>query len=108
MRQRGKKDITIIDLPCGDMNWMPTLVNKLESDGITVNYHGYDIVPQLINANKEKFRDRPRYSFTHIDGTKEGAVLSKGDILLSRDVVNHLPIKEDLTLLRNFVKSGIK
>jgi hypothetical protein len=102
----GKKQITLIDFPCGDMNWMPTLVDKFERSGIAVNYHGYDIVPQLIERNIKKFQKRSQYTFTHIDGTKRDAELARGDVLLSRDVVNHLHIRENLNLLRNFVRSG--
>ena len=35
------------DIPCGDFNWM----SKLDLEGIT--YVGSDIVPQLIESNRE-------------------------------------------------------
>jgi len=102
-----QREIHIADIPCGDMAWMPTLVSSLEQNdnfNYTVHYHGYDVVPQIVAANKKRFAGQTQYTFSQLDGTYSPP--AKADVLISRDVLNHLPVEDDLQLLRNFVESG--
>src|ERR1051325_3452669 len=41
---------TLLDAPCGDLNWMPTVLREC-----AVDYTGADIVPELIQEHTERF-----------------------------------------------------
>ena len=41
---------SIIDIPCGDFNWMSSLDMK------NINYKGFDIVNSAIERNNKKFK----------------------------------------------------
>ena len=91
-------DITsVADCPCGDWNWM----RSVKLDGI--DYTGYDILPDIIDSNKERF---PKYNFELFDAVTE--ILPKVDLIICKDFLNHLhdPIIE--TVIANFKKSKSK
>ena len=44
---------SILDIPCGDMNWFSKIDIK------NIKYYGYDIVEELIQENREKFKNNP-------------------------------------------------
>jgi hypothetical protein len=87
---------TILDIPCGDFNWMKFL--KLEG----IKYVGADIVPSLVSALNEKYSD----------GTKEFICLDivanklpRVDLIFCRDLFVHLSSKEIFSALRNIKSS---
>ena len=75
------KQIIICDLGCGDFNIGKQLVE------FTKKYIAIDIVPDLINHNKEKFQ-RENLEFQCLDIAKDE--LPKGDCALVRQVLQHL------------------
>ncbi len=91
---------TIIDAPCGDMNWISRVDFK------DINYFGYDIVSELIQKNREKFSNFPNYTIERKDVLVEK--LPKADLILCRDLIIHFPLKEIYKLINNFILSGSK
>ena len=94
----GRANVTIIDAPCGDMNWMPDLLIQLEKE-FSITYHGYDIVADLVKAHHSRFSTRRNWHFWNMDVVD--ATPKSGDILISRDLLNHLPLADAQRVLSN-------
>jgi SAM-dependent methyltransferase len=87
---------SLLDLPCGDHNWMQTVVLK------QVRYIGADIVPELIAANKQY--ERPHLSFQVLDLISDP--LPVVDLVLIRDCLVHFSHADVVAALNNVVRSG--
>ena len=96
---------TLIDIPCGDMTWMPLV----ELHGAT--YFGGDISPSIVEFNRVRFGDGsedPRFtrgSFDVVDMTcnvlpTEG--MPAPALLHCKDVLFHMSTADALATLRNF------
>lgn len=79
------KPISVVDLGCGDFNIGQHLVEY------TQNYIAVDIVPELINYNKKKFKF-DNLEFQCLDIAKDD--LPSGDCAIARQVLQHLSNKE--------------
>jgi hypothetical protein len=91
---------SILDVPCGDMNWMQMLELK------ELKYEGWDIVDEIINLNKKSFSDRPNFSFFCKDALTDE--IPNVDLIICRDLIIHFPFEATWNLLRNIVKSSSK
>ena len=80
---------SIIDIPCGDYNWMSSM------DMRNLKYQGHDIVKQLITDNKKKFKNS-NISFFHSDITN--SKLGKADLMLVRDCLVLFSLLHFITL----------
>jgi hypothetical protein len=89
---------SIVDVPCGDFNWM----NRLDLTGI--QYFGGDIVNELIERNKITYHDKFNVKFEVIDIIKDE--LPKADLLICRDCLVHLSYKDIFKALANIKKSN--
>jgi len=87
---------SLLDAPCGEFNWMRDV--DLDLNGVT--YVGADIVPELIDRNRQKFD----FPFLVADITKDK--LPKVDLVLGRDALVHLSNQHASAALANFKKSG--
>jgi hypothetical protein len=85
------------------MNWMTELLEQLEGMFVTVNYRGYDIVPDAIRAHRRRFAHKPNYRFYNADLVSTVPV--EGDILLCRDMINHLSLADGRRVLSNLLLS---
>ena len=94
---RRLKITSILDLPCGDWNWM----QEVNLDGIT--YYGGDIVDSVIAENKRKFVDREKVIFRVIDIINDD--LPPVDLILVRDCLIHFDIDSMFKALRNIKES---
>lgn len=75
---------SILDVPCGDFNWM----QALRFDGA---YTGGDIVPDLIAANTARHgTDRRRFQVLDLVAD----TLPAADLVLCRECLNHLSLTE--------------
>jgi SAM-dependent methyltransferase len=83
---------TVVDLGCGDFK-----VGRLIAD-LGVEYVGVDIVPDLIQANKDRY-GRIGVKFEHADLLTRP--LPPGDLALLRQVLQHLSNDEIRAVLRN-------
>jgi hypothetical protein len=88
---------TILDIPCGDFNWMK------EVDLSSVNYLGADIVTDLVAQNNEKY-SRDNTKFTQMDLTTDG--LPCVDMIITRDCLVHLSFAECAQAVNNIKNSG--
>ncbi|MCP4567835.1 MAG: glycosyltransferase [FCB group bacterium] len=88
---------SMIDVPCGDWNWM----QKVDLTGI--DYFGYDNDEGFIETNRRLF---PQHRFETVDATK--AQWPKADLILCRDFAIHLKDDDIVNLLESFKKSGAR
>lgn len=90
---------SILDAPCGDMNWMRSV--QLGD----CRYIGADIVKELVDENQQKFGDE-KHAFQHLNVIDSD--LPRVDLILCRDCFIHLSIKQIQGAIRNFKRSGSK
>ncbi|MCD7850870.1 MAG: class I SAM-dependent methyltransferase [Parabacteroides sp.] len=94
----SKYSITsMLDVPCSDFNWMRTV------DKSNLIYRGGDIVPDVINKNRELYSS-DTVIFSCIDITKD--LLPKVDLIFCRDCLQHLSDENVIKAIGNFKKSG--
>ena len=89
---------TLLDVPCGDYNWM----KEVKKD---CSYIGGDIVEEVIHRNQQLYSTE-KIQFKHIDITKDP--LQKVDLIFCKDCLQHLSHDKIVDALTNFVKSGSK
>lgn len=76
----------VLDLGCGDVAW---IIPALVAGGVTA-YHGVDVAPAPIEANRLRCRDAPLpMTFEAIRGPDD--VLPEADLVICRDCLAHLP-----------------
>ena len=95
-----KTKISLLDIPCGDMTWMPRFLDTRDD----VDYTGMDIVPEIINTHKKKFSKKP-WKFVHQD-IVASALDKPYDLIHTRQMLQHLTNRDVLTALRHFSASG--
>jgi Methyltransferase domain len=91
---------SIVDAPCGDMNWMRNVLAARD-----VSYTGVDIVEPLI-ARVARDHAASNRRFICADMTRDD--LPAGDLLLCRDGLVHLSFADARAALRNFKRSGCR
>jgi hypothetical protein len=89
---------TLLDIPCGDFNWMKTL-------DLEVTYKGADIVEALVQSNQILYRN-DKISFQHLDLLHDS--LPKADVVLCRDCFVHFSFHHIFKALHNIRASGAK
>lgn len=91
---------TFVDAPCGDLNWMKKILNKLD-----LKYTGLDIVPQIIKKNKQNFTSKKIQFFVKdICNDK----LPECDLLMVRDCLFHLSFLDIDKFLKNLNRTKYK
>ncbi|MEY2855024.1 MAG: hypothetical protein RL030_2156 [Pseudomonadota bacterium] len=93
LRELGVR--TMLDAPCGDRNW----IQHVELGAI--DYRGADIVPELIAENTRRF---PQYRFQVLDLVT--GPIPEVDLVLCRDCLVHLSLKDAARALSNIAASG--
>jgi len=89
---------TILDLGCGDFNWM-----QLFDFSLIDNYLGIDIVAEEIEMNSKLFANE-KIQFVH--GNILNYQLPKVDLVISKDVLVHLDYAQAIAVLSNIKQSG--
>jgi hypothetical protein len=87
---------TIVDVPCGDWNWMRNI------DLSNTSYCGLDIVTELVEENSRL------YGASNIHFQVANLIKSippKSDLIFSRDLFVHLNTRQISECLRNIVSS---
>jgi hypothetical protein len=90
---------TVVDIPCGDFNWMKEIVYGFEK------YTGGDIVSDVIVDN-QKYANQI-INFIEFDLT-EGVEIPEADLLIVRDIIGHLPLEKGKAAIENILKSKCK
>lgn len=88
---------TLLDIPCGDFNWMQAAGLELE------RYIGADIVPALVTRNQEQ-HGRTGREFRCLDLTADE--LPPADLVFCRDALVHLSYADIRKALARIVASG--
>lgn len=88
---------TIGDVACGDFNWMPEFLQNHPD----IHYHGYDVVDLIVGDNTKRF---PYIPFSVLDVSKHPP--GKFDLILCKDLFNHLRFADVQNALQNIKKSG--
>jgi hypothetical protein len=86
---------SLVDVGCGDWNWM-------SRENILVDYTGIDVVPSVIGNNAKHSRDNIR--FLVCDVVKERP--PEADMVLCREVLFHLSFADIKRALVNLAKCG--
>lgn len=92
-----RKVRTILDLGCGDWNWMKDVGLHDLADGNRVRYQGWDASPKLVEELSATFGVPGAIEFHLRDITT--APIPKVDLIIARDVLFHLPRAITKTLL---------
>lgn len=89
---------SMLDAPCGDHRWMASLDLKID------RYVGIDIVPSIVEALQQRYRDDGHRSFLLSDITHDP--LPHCDLILSRDCLVHFSFRTLRRAVRNLKASG--
>jgi SAM-dependent methyltransferase len=92
---------SVLDLPCGDFNWMQQVLSNLGEKG--PSYIGADIVQDIVTWNRQRF---PDIDFRVLDLCTDK--LPKVDLVLVRDCFIHLNFRQIIRALKNIRRAGIK
>ncbi|MCK7594471.1 class I SAM-dependent methyltransferase [Pseudomarimonas salicorniae] len=79
---RAHRVRSVVDMGCGDWQFSRGI------DWGSAEYRGYDVVPSVIASNEEQF-SAPNVSFHLYSGNPQD--LPSADLLLVKDVLQHLP-----------------
>jgi SAM-dependent methyltransferase len=96
---KDKNIKSVVDIPCGDFNWMKEIVFNFES------YIGGDIVKKAIDENNERYSNS-RIKFIEFDILNDE--IPTGDLLIVRDIIGHFPIEDGIKILKNILNSKCK
>jgi hypothetical protein len=94
------KIASILDIPCGDFNWMKHV--DLEN----VKYTGADIVEDLILLNNKKYSKGGVITFRNINLIDD--LLPMSDLIIVRDCFIHFSFKDIQKSIQNIKNSGSK
>ena len=89
---------SLLDLGCGQYHWM-------RNANLNLDYIGVDIVPSVIEANRNLYQD-DKHHFVVLNGCTEP--LPSADAILCRGVMFHLSFRDATNLLRNVKRSAAK
>ena len=90
---------SVLDIPCGDFRWMKKALSRSTKP---ISYHGADIVPKLIELNKQYESDNISFSCLDITSSE----LPKADLVFTRDCLVHLSDSQILKAFKNIKDSG--
>ncbi len=90
-----KKIKSVVDLGCGD--WQISRVINWEG----IQYTGIDVVDSVVERNTKNYGAK-NISFVRADGIEY--LLPEADLLICKEVFQHLPIKDVLSILPQFKK----
>jgi len=94
---QAKKIKTVVDIPCGDLNWISPITYLFE------DYKGCDIVPECISDNIKHY---PELDFRCLNIIQD--TIPEADLLIVRDILGHLPLNDARKALKNILSSGCR
>jgi len=96
---KDKNIRSVVDIPCGDFNWMKEIVNEFEY------YIGGDIVSEAVEINNLTYGSS-KINFVEFDLIEDE--IPYGDLLIVRNVIGHLPLEDGVKVIKNILKSNCK
>ncbi len=94
---------TILDAPCGDFNWLSKFFS--ENTELQVSYLGLDVVPKVV-ANNKVSNVNEYCHFEIADLASHGLRLPEYDLIICRDLLVHLSLKDGRRVIKNFRQSN--
>lgn len=94
---------SMLDIPCGDFNWMKTV------DLSGVDYHGGDIVAEIIEKNQQTYQKRDTLGGGSVRFSQLNLLqgeLPKADLIFCRDCLVHFSFADISCAIANMKKSG--
>jgi len=91
---------SVVDVACGDFVWMPLVLEELKD---SVEFTGCDIVDSLLDQHRKNY---PQYNFQSLDFVV--GKIPAGELIVCREALQHLPIKDIQAALKNFSNSGAR
>lgn len=89
--------LSILDIGCGDGFWMPD---------VTVQYTGIDISPTAVDHARARHGSKSSQYWRYIVGDASTIDLPRADMVIVRDVIQHLNWEDGKRLVDNVVRSG--
>ena len=100
-RRFGLERVRLLDVSCGDMAYMGRFLDTRDD----IDFVGYDIVPELVAANRKKFADRRTWRFEERDlGTMR--LEEQFDLVVCRFTLRVVSLFDAASLLREVSSSG--
>ena len=101
----GKSTVSLFDVACGDMQWMPYFLEARKD----VVYTGADIVPDIVTHHKKRLTLKRFRNAEFIEHDVVSTPLNRSyDIVLVRDVLQHLWMVDAMMALKRVSDSGSK
>jgi predicted nucleotidyltransferase len=88
---------SILDVGCGDFHWLSVM------DLSGVRYTGIDIVEELVAENQQRWQ-APNRTFEVMDIVEK--IPSRHDLVICKDVFNHMPFIDIVRAFNNIKQSG--
>ena len=79
------KTVRLLDMPCGDMQWMSRFLQTRDD----INYTGIDIVSSVIDHHRVTYARRP-WTFRNVDIAADSTFVNNFHLILSRHMLQHL------------------
>ena len=96
-RYLGTERIRLLDVPCGDLQWMSRFL-ETRSD---VDYTGVDIVSNVIEHHRLTFADRG-WKFLNLDIVSQSINVADYDLIMTRMMMQHLTHTDVIRILHKF------
>ena len=100
-KELNKEVISLLDIPCGDMVWM----NEYLKSRKDVKYVGMDVVAELIQKHKTRYKQRRNLTFIHRD-IVNSEITQPFDLIFSRQMTQHLKAADTMLALQHMSGSG--
>ena len=94
-RYLGVDRVRLLDVPCGDLQWMSRFL-QTRTD---VDYTGVDIVSDVVKHHRTTFADR-RWKFLNLDIVSEPINVVDYDLIMTRMMLQHLTHGDVIRILR--------
>jgi len=89
---------SVVDCACGDATWVvPFFVTRSD-----VAYTGIDIVPSVIEQNRQRFQG---VDFLCLDAAVD-PLPTGADLIFSKETMNHMPLEDAQRTLESFAQTG--
>ncbi|GHU02700.1 hypothetical protein FACS1894147_05160 [Spirochaetia bacterium] len=88
---------SICDVGCGDFNVMKQVIDN------NILYNGIDVVDKLIEYNNNTY-GQDNMKFKSLDATIPDAILPDADLVIARQILQHLDNKSIMILIEKFRK----
>jgi len=99
---------TLLDCPCGSGVWMAPLVQRLQRARPALAYIGVDVAAEALARAGGHFRGVPNVALRRADVAHDAlpALPRKGSLVFSRDMLQHLPLRDGQLAVRAMAATG--